>query len=143
MDSERDEHGRFRKGEYPGGPGRPRKAPEPSRQQIFTEIITPEKFRAVVQQVWLDAIGKKIDDAGKLVDDKRSTPLARSSAFARLAAYMLGKPIQPLLVDNGEGNVLDLFRSMSDAQLDQIIAEAQRALNNNGAKNDAEETAMQ
>ena len=130
MDSARDEHGRFRKGEYQGGPGRPRKAPEASRQQIFAEIITPEKFRAVVQQVWLDAVGKKIDKDGKLVDDAKSTPLARSNAFARLAGYVLGKPIQPLLVDNAEGNILDLFRSMSDAQLDQIIAEAQRVLNN-------------
>lgn len=128
MDSARDTQGRFKKGEYHGGPGRPRKAPEPSRQEIFAEIITPEKFRAVCQQIWLDAIGKKIDDAGKLVDDKRSTPLARSNAFAKLAAYMLGKPIQPLLVDNAEGSVLDMFRSMSDAQLDQIIAEAQRVL---------------
>ncbi|NUO80146.1 hypothetical protein HUU05_08725 [candidate division KSB1 bacterium] len=128
MDSDRDTQGRFKKGEYHGGPGRPRKAPEPSRQEIFAEIITPEKFRAVCQQIWLDAIGKKIDDAGKLVDDKRSTPLARSNAFAKLAAYMLGKPIQPVLVDNAEGSVLDMFRAMTDAELDQIIAEAQRVL---------------
>jgi len=128
MDSARDTQGRFKKGEYHGGPGRPRKTPEPSRQEIFAEIITPEKFRAICQQVWLDAVGKKIDKDGKLVDDAKSTPLARSNAFAKLAAYMLGKPIQPVLVDNGEGNVLDLFRSMSDAQLDQIIAEAQRVL---------------
>ena len=130
MDSDRDDQGRFKKGEYHGGPGRPRKTPELSRQQILSEIITPGKFRAVVQQVWLDAVGKKIDKDGKLVDDAKSTPLARSNAFTRLAGYVLGRPIQPLLVDNAEGNVLDLFRSMSDAQLDQIIAEAQRVLNN-------------
>lgn len=140
MDSDRDAHGRFKKGEYPGGPGRPRKTPELSRQQILAEIITPEKFRAVCQQLWLDAVGKKIDDSGKLIDDKRSTPLSRSNAFARLAGYVLGKPIQPVLVDNGEGNVLDLFRSMSDAQLDQIIAEAQRVLNNDAAENSVEES---
>lgn len=143
MESDRDEHGRFRKGEYPGGPGRPRKTPEPTRQQVFSEIITPEKFRAVVQQVWLDAVGKKIDKDGKLADDAKSTPLARSNAFARLAGYVLGKPIQPLLVDNGEGNVLELFRSMSDAQLDQIIAEAQRVLNNNDAENPTDETSVE
>ena len=140
MESERDEHGRFRKGEYQGGPGRPRKAPEASRQQIFSEVITAEKFRAASQQIWLDAVGKKIDKEGKLVDDSKSTPLARSSAFARLAAYTLGKPIQPLLVDNAEGNVLELFRSMSDAQLDQIINEAQRVLNNGAAENPMDET---
>lgn len=142
MDSDRDTQGRFKKGEYHGGPGRPRKTPEPSRQEIFAEIITPEKFRAVCQQIWLDAVGKKNDDAGKLVDDKRSTPLARSNAFARLAGYVLGKPIQPLLVDNAEGNVLDLFRSMSDAQLDQIIAEAQRVLNNDEAESATNESAI-
>ena len=143
MDSERDEHGRFRKGEYQGGPGRPRKAPEPTRQQVLSEIITPEKFRAVVQQVWLDAVGKKIDKDGKLVDDAKSTPLARSTAFARLAGYVLGKPIQPLLVDNAEGNVLDLFRSMSDAQLDKIITEAQRVLNNNDTTTSTNETSAE
>ncbi len=142
MNSDRDEHGRFRKGEYQGGPGRPRKAPEASRQQIFSEIITAEKFRAVCQQIWLDAVGKKIDKEGKLVDDPRSTPLARSNAFARLAGYVLGKPIQPLLVDNGEGNVLDLFRSMSDAQLDQIINEAQKVLENNAAEDATDETTV-
>lgn len=136
MTKDRDQQGRFKKGEYHGGPGRPRKAPEPSRQQIFTESITPEKFRAVCQQIWLDAVGKKIDKEGKLVDDTKSTPLARSNAFAKVAAYMLGKPIQPVLVDNAEGNVLDLFRSMSDAQLDQIIAEAQHALQQESEAND-------
>ena len=143
MDSDRDEHGRFKTGAYQGGPGRPRKTPEPTRQQILSEIITPEKFRAVVQQLWLDAVGKKIGKEGKLVDDAKSTPLARSNAFARLAGYVLGKPIQPLLVDNAEGNVLDLFRSMSDAQLDQIISEAQRVLNSDAADGATDETQAQ
>jgi len=143
MNMDRDEQGRFRKGEYHGGPGRPRKTPEPSRQQILSEIITPEKFKAVCQQIWLDAMGKRIDKDGKLIDDAKSTPLARSNAFARLAGYVLGKPIQPLLVDNAEGNILDLFRSMSDAQLDQIIAEAQRVLNNDAAESGTDETQAQ
>lgn len=143
MNTDRDERGRFKKGEYHGGPGRPPKTPEPTRQQIFAEIITPEKFRAVCQQIWLDAIGKKIDKEGKLADDPRSTPLARSNAFARLAGYVLGKPIQPLLVDNAEGNILDLFRSMSDAQLDQIIAEAQKVLNSNETINPANEPQLE
>lgn len=131
MSEGRNDKGRFIKGEYPGGPGRPRTAAAPSRQQILTETVTAEKFKAAIQQVWLDAVGKKIDKDGRLVDDPRSTPLARSNAFARLAAYMLGKPLQPVLVDNAEGSVLDLFRSMSDEQLDQIIAEAQRVLEDN------------
>lgn len=131
MSNGRDEQGKFIRGQYSGGPGRPRTAAAVSRQQILTETVTAEKFKAAIQQVWLDAVGKKIDKDGKLVDDAKSTPLARSNAFARLAAYMLGKPLQPVLVDNAEGSVLDLFRSMSDEQLDQIIAEAQRVLEDN------------
>lgn len=135
MSEGRNEKGRFIKGEYHGGPGRPRTAAAPSRQQILTETVTAEKFKAAIQQVWLDAVGKRIDKDGRLVDDPRSTPLARSSAFARLAAYMLGKPLQPVLVDNAEGSVLEVFRSMTDEQLDQIIAEAQRVV-----QNDADDT---
>ena len=75
-------------------------------------------------------MSKKIDKDGKFVDDAKSTPLARSNAFARLAGYVPGKAIQPLLGDHAEGNVLDVFRRMSDTELDEIIAEAQRALQN-------------
>lgn len=48
---------------------------------------------------------------------------------------MLGKPLQPVLVDNAEGTVLDMFRSMPDEQLDQVIAEAQRVLVDNAEDN--------
>lgn len=126
MSNGRNEKGRFIKGEFHGGPGRPRTAAAPSRQQILAETVTAEKFKAAIQQVWLDAVGKKIDKDGRLVDDPRSTPIARSSAFARLAAYVVGRPIQPVLVDNAEGELLQVFREMSDENLNDIINEAKR-----------------
>ncbi|MCG3155090.1 MAG: hypothetical protein DKINENOH_01692 [bacterium] len=137
MSEGRNEKGRFVKGEYHGGPGRPRKPQDPTRQQIFAEVITAEKFRAACSQIWLDAVGKKIDHEGRLVDDPRSTPLARCNAFARIAAYSLGKPIQPILLDEAAGEVLAHFRSLSDAELDQIISVAQHILDS--SKNQSSE----
>lgn len=140
MSNGRNAKGRFIKGEYHGGPGRPRTTVAPSWQQILAETITAEKFRAAAQQLWLDAVGKKIDQDGRLVDDPRSTPLARSNAFARLAAYRLGKPLQPVLVDNAEGELLQVFREMSDENLNDIINEAKRIAEKSEAQhNDGEQ----
>lgn len=129
MSDGRNENGRFVKGEYRGGPGRPRKAPEPSRQQIFTEVITPEKFRAVCQQIWLDAVGKKLGRDGKLVDDPRSTPNSRALAFARIAAYVFGRPAQPIVLDDdNEEKLTRHLQTLTDEELEAIIAETDRIL---------------
>ena len=126
----RDDQGRFLKDEWKGGPGRPTKAREGAYRRIFSETITPEKFKASCQQVWLDSVGKKLTPDGKLLDDPHSTPFTRISAFARLASYVLGKPIKPVLVDSVEGDILAIFREMSDEQLQQIVDEAERFVSN-------------
>ena len=43
MDSARDTQGRFKKGEYHGGPGRPRKTPEPSRPYVLSLASEPAR----------------------------------------------------------------------------------------------------
>lgn len=47
----RSEAGKFVKGLWQGGPGRPPKAHEDKYRNIFSETITPEKFRASCLQV--------------------------------------------------------------------------------------------
>jgi hypothetical protein len=125
----RNEHGKFVKGAWQGGPGRPPKAHEDRYRGIFSETITPEKFRASCLQVWLDSVGKKLNPDGKMVEDSNSTPAARVNAFTRLASFALGRPVQPILVDSADGDLLARFREMSSEHLDSIIAEAQRIVN--------------
>ena len=130
MLDDRDESGRFLKGMWRGGPGRAAKAKEEKYRGIFTEVVDAEKFRASCLQVWLDSIGKKLDKDGKMIEDADSTPATRVNAFSRIAAYALGRSIQPVLLDSAEGDILAIFREMSEEKLDQIIGEAQRVLAN-------------
>ena len=130
MQDDRDENGRFLKGMWTGGPGRAAKAKEEKYRVAFAEVVDAEKFRASCLQVWLDSIGKKLNADGKMIDDADSTPATRVNAFSRIAAYALGRPIQPVLVDAAEGDILAIFREMSEEKLDQIIGEAQRVLAN-------------
>ena len=132
MSNERDEKGRFIKGAWKGGPGRPAKTREEKYRSIFSETIPPEKFKASCYQVWLDSVGKRLGKTGNLEDDPRSTPYTRTNAFGRIASYAIGKPIQPVLLDHAEGTLLDVFREMSDENLDQVIAEAKRVLEDSG-----------
>lgn len=71
-------------------------------------------------------MGKRLDHDGKMVEDPSSTPAARVTAFTRLASFALGRPVQPILVDSAEGDVLARFREMSNEHLDAIVSEAQR-----------------
>lgn len=122
MSNGRDEQGRFLKGDWKGGPGRATKQREENYRTIFSATITPEKFQASCHQVWLDSVGKKLNAEGKLLDDPNSTPASRVSAFARLANYVLGNPIQPVLVENSvENEILTVFKQMSEEQLQAII----------------------
>lgn len=136
MLEDRDQFGRFLKGAWMGGPGRPAKAKEEKYRAVFSETITPDKFKACCLQIFMDAIGKKLDQDGKMIDDSTSTPSSRVNAFARIAAYALGRPIQPILVDSAEGDILAIFREMPDDKLDEIIAEARRILEKNSANTD-------
>ena len=55
MSEDRDEQGRFLKGIWKGGPGRSAKAKEEKYRAIFSETITPEKFKASCLQLWMDS----------------------------------------------------------------------------------------
>ena len=69
--------------------------------------------------------GQKLNAEGELLDDTNLTPATRVSAFARLAGYILGKPIQPVLVENFvENEILAVFKQMSEEQLQAIIDNA-------------------
>ena len=125
MPDGRDDQGRFLKGEWKGGPGRATKRREENYRTIFSETITPEKFKASCHQVWLDSVGKKLNAEGRLLDDPNSTPATRVSAFARLANHVLGKPIQPVLVEKSvEEDILAIFQQMSEEELQAIIDNA-------------------
>lgn len=130
MPEDRDDNGRFLKGAWKGGPGRSTKAREEKYRAIFAEVINPEKFKASCLQIWLDSVGKRLDKDGKMIEDTDSTPATRVNAFSRIAGYVLGKPIQPVLVDSAAGDVLAIFQEMSDEQLDAIIEEAHRVADN-------------
>ena len=116
-----------------GGPGRSTKAKEEKYRAVFAETITEDKFKACCLQIFMDAIGKKLDQDGKMIVDSSSTPSTRVNAFTRIAAYALGRPIQPILVDSAEGDILAIFREMPNDKLDEIIAEARRILEKNSA----------
>ena len=74
--AERDERGRFIKGEYRGGPGRPKRSMEYAYLKATVEAVSVADWRKVVIKALKQAI---------LGDDKARTWLSN---------YLLGKPPQ-------------------------------------------------
>jgi len=72
--TERDANGRFVKGEYKGGPGRPKKKREERYLEITLNTVTFEKWKKIIE--------------------KAAEQAARGDKDARkfLAEYLLGKP---------------------------------------------------
>lgn len=72
----RDESGKFKKGEYRGGPGRPKAEREAAYMRILSQAVKPEDWIEIVDRAVLDA--------------KRGDATARKW----LADYLIGPPVQ-------------------------------------------------
>lgn len=83
--AERDSNGRFVKGEYKGGPGRPRK----EREERFYEVAVT----SVTFQDWKEIILAAVKQA------KRGDSQARKF----LADYLMGTPIQKIAPVSPDG----------------------------------------
>ncbi len=83
--AERDTNGRFVKGEYRGGPGRPRK----EREDRFYEVAVT----AVTFQDWKEVILAAVKQA------KRGDAAARKF----LADYLMGTPVQKIAPTTPDG----------------------------------------
>ena len=107
--AERDSGGRFVKGEYRGGPGRPRK----DREDRFYEIAV----NAVTFQDWKDVILRAVSQA------KRGD----SSARKFLADYLMGTPIQKIapVTPDGENPYMAMDKDELVAIAKQIAGNAE------------------
>ena len=100
----RDNKGRFKKGEYSGGPGRPKKELEKEYQEIFTSTCTPVRFRAICEKVVSKA--QRGDHAAiKLVFD-----------------YLIGPPVQKQEHTGADGGpvIIQVVRENRDRVSSQI-----------------------
>lgn len=105
--------------------GRPTRQREVLYLGILKEIADAKQWRALCQEAVLGARGKKVvvgkDEKPTAVDDPDSTPQSRLAYMRFLADYLIGKPIQPVIVDSGEGEVLDEYLQLREEELDVII----------------------
>ena len=46
----RDEGGKFKKGEYRGGPGRPKRTDEEKFNSVLLSVVTPERFQVATEK---------------------------------------------------------------------------------------------
>ena len=95
--AERDENGRFVKGEYKGGPGRPKK----EREQRFYEIT----LAAVTFEDWKEIVAKAVWQA------KKGDPTARKF----LADYLIGPPVQRSELTGADGGAVKINVRLRDA----------------------------
>ena len=84
MAAVRDKNGRFVKGQSGNPNGRRPKAKELSYLAIVTEVVTPERFEALIEKAWSLVL------RGDL------------SAMKFLTEYILGKPTQDVSVETND-----------------------------------------
>ena len=84
----RDDSGKFKKGEYRGGPGRPKKSKEERYYDILISTVSLNDWRDIVKR----AVG----------DAKRGDASARTW----LSNYIIGQPKQTIELGNKDGLTL-------------------------------------
>lgn len=93
----RDDKGRFKKGEYKGGPGRPKKEREQEYQDILVETVTPQDWKEIIQKTV--QMAKKGDTAARKF----------------LADYLIGTPPQ-----HTQNLNVDMTK-LTDRQLERLV----------------------
>ncbi len=106
---ERDEKGQFKKG-HEGIGGRPPKAREQAILAVIREVVTLEKWHAIIEKAVNDAIS---DEDGR----------TRDKARRFLAEYQIGKPAQTIRLQQTNDEA-DAYDELSDEELRAIIAAA-------------------
>ena len=99
--TERAERGRFAEGN-PGGPGRPPRATETAYLEALTEIVTPERWRAICERAASDAeagdakarewIAKYVIGAGDVTVWKREADMRWAAMFDPLGSGLADNP---------------------------------------------------
>jgi len=92
----RDKNGQFKKGEYKGGPGRPRKEREVEYYRILQFRCTTEAWQAIVD--------KAVEQA------KRGDSVARKF----LADYLIGPPVERKEISGPDGDVIRVTLKSND-----------------------------
>ena len=92
----RDKNGQFKKGEYKGGPGRPKKEREVEYYRILTMRCTREDWDAIVDKAVKQAKG------------------GDSVARKWLADYLIGPPVERKEISGPDGDVIRVTLKSND-----------------------------
>lgn len=110
--------------------GRPPREREAAYLLIMKEVVGAKEFRTLWQEAYLGARGKKIShvkntDGNKsepqLIDDPDSTPGSRLAYLRFIQENLIGKPIERVLVDEGQGDVYDEYVNLRSDELDAVM----------------------
>jgi hypothetical protein len=105
--SGRDEKGRFVKGQWAGGPGRPPRAREEAYLAVLRELLSLGKFAEIVKAQILKAGGGDLQAAQWLTD------------------YAIGKPRQQIAIEREAETPNTNVAELSDEELLEIISAAE------------------
>ena len=130
MDLKRDKNGRLLPGSTANPNGRAPREREAAYLLIMKEVVGAKEFKTLWQEAYLGARGKKIShvknaDSDKtepqLVDDTDSTPGSRLAYLRFIQENLIGKPIERLLVDEGQGEIYDEYVNLRSDELDAVM----------------------
>ena len=109
--------GWFQPGHPKFGTGRPQRSKVERAHviQMFRDNVSDDELRAIINKNKRDALGVRMvtlpDGTQRVEDDPNSDPRARVQARQQLYEYLMGRPPQPLEIDETENtqSVLDQF----------------------------------
>ncbi len=114
----------------PGHPHYPSKHPRRSKVQrahvvqLFRENISDDELRAIIRKNLRDAMGTRIitlpDGTQRVEDDPNSDPRARVQARQQIYEYLMGRPPQPVEIDETD-SADNVFDQLTNEQLEALI----------------------
>lgn len=135
MDVKRDKNGRLLPGSTANPNGRAPREREAAYLLIMKEVVGANEFKTLWQEAYLESRGKKIshvlnketgETKAQLIDDPDSTPMSRLANKRFIQENLVGKPIERVLVDEGQGEIYDEYVNLRSDELDAVINIAQK-----------------
>ena len=132
VSDERNERGQYKAGHAPANGsnkgGRPSKARELARLAILQEVVTLDKWKAIVEKAVRDALGVRIAQTStgpKVEDDPGSDGRDRDKARRFIAEYTIGKPTQPLALGD---DLLGILAGLSPEDYEAVLSRAEEII---------------
>ena len=121
----RNSNGTFAKG-HKFATGRKGYGFEANLSDVFGDVFDEPTVRAACQQLKAHIFGQKVNvKTGAIEDDPLSSPQSRIAAWTKMADYTFGKPVQPVLVDDADGDLKAYFRNMPVKDRQMIVEHAE------------------